>query len=405
MGERTTDIKADLTKIQWVALAVGVLAAAACGYGYTILDHRSFYTSYLAGFILVLGLPLGSLGWLMIQHMVNGQWGYVIRRMLEVSIKTLPLLALMFVPVYFGMHDLYVWTHPEHIHEHEVLGLKTTYLNHDFFVARAVGFFVIVIALAGTLAMWSRRQDRTADADLSRKMCALSAPGILIYATAGTFAMFDWMMSLEPAWFSTIYGVHALVGMGLTTLAFMAILLHFLSSRGALQGLAGPQQFHDIGNLMFTFTILWTYMNVGQLIIIWSGNLPEENVYFLARIKGSWRDVAIFLTLFQFAVPFFLLLMRNFKRKSAILARIALLVILVRIVDYHWLIAPPAEPEGIAIHWMDFAAPVAMFGIWLAVFIALLKQQPLLPLHDPEFEGLLRGEKHEELGWEVADEL
>ena len=405
MGERTTDIKADLTKIQWIALVVGVLAAAACAYGYTTLDHRSFYISYLAGFVFVLGIPVGCLGWLMIQHMVNGQWGYVMRRMLEASVKTFPLLALFFVPVYFGMHDLYVWTHPEHVHEHEVLGLKTAYLNEPFFVQRAVGFFVIMMGLAGLLTMWSRRQDRTGDADLSRKMTALSAPGILIYATAGTFAMFDWMMSLEPAWFSTIYGVHALVGMGLTTLAFMAILLHYLSSRGALQGLAGPQQFHDVGNLMFAFTILWTYMNVGQLIIIWSGNLPEENSYYLARITGSWRAVAIFLTLFQFALPFLLLLMRNFKRKSSTLARIALLVILVRIVDYHWLIAPSAEPSGIVIQWMDFAAPVALFGIWLALFIALLKTQPLLPLHDPEFESLLRGERHEELGWEVADEL
>jgi hypothetical protein len=340
----------------------------------------------------------------MIHHLCNGRWGFVMRRMLEASARTFPLWALLFVPVIFGMHDLYVWTHEEHIHHHEVLGRKTAWLNENRFIAFAAIYFVVFLLLAWPLTMWSRRQDKTGDADLSRKMRVLSGGGLVVFGTAGTFAMFDWMMSLEPTWFSTIYGVHALVGMGLTTLALMAIMLNFLVKRGGLEGLAGPQQFHDIGNLMFAFTILWTYMNLGQLIIIWSGNLPEENSYYLTRMVGSWRTVCIILTLFQFAAPFLLLLMRGFKRNSQTLARIAWLVLLMRILDYHWLIGPSAEPGGIVIQWMDVAAPFAFGGIWFALFIGLLKRQPLLPLHEPFFTHLFKGERHEELGWEVGDE-
>jgi hypothetical protein len=231
----------------------------------------------------------------------------------------------------------------------------------------------------------SLEQDRTAEPSIQRRMQVLSGPGLLLYGFTVTFASIDWAMSLEPHWFSTIYGMIFMVGQGLATLAFVIAVLVLLSRHAPLSEALTALHFHDLGNLMFAFVMLWGYVSFSQFLIIWSGNLPEEIPWYLARLRGGWQWVALILLLFHFFLPFVLLLMRGVKRRREALARVAVAVLALRLVDMFWLVAPAFHPEGFTIHWMDLAAPVGLGGLWLAAFFSNLKRAPLLPLHDPRF--------------------
>jgi hypothetical protein len=388
--DRMDNLKADIGKVQRKALIVGVIAAAATVYG-ALTNAPQFYQSYLMGYVYWFALAGGSLGLLLLHHLVSGRWGFVIQRPLEAGVRTLPLMALLFVPLLFGMHDLYEWTHKDVVAHDHVLQQKAAYLNEPFFMARTAGYFFIWIVLGTLLTRWSCKQDETQDEHLTGRIRRLAGPGLILYGLTVSFASFDWLMSLDPHWFSTIYGALFIVGQGLATLSFMALLNHFLVKEKPLSQVVTPQQFHDVGNLMFAFTILWAYMSIGQYIIIWSGNLPEETEWFLARTLGTWPWVAMLLAVLHFGVPFFLLLMKSNKRRSNVLARIAVLILVMRVVDFYWLIAPRFHEEGVALHWLDFAAPVAIGGIWLGAFLGFLRKHALLPLHEPRFKHILPG--------------
>jgi hypothetical protein len=257
--------------------------------------------------------------------------------------------------------------------------------------------------MAYLLGAWSRRQDASpAEAGaLGLRMRKLSGIGMVVFGLALTFASFDWVMSLEPKWYSTIYGAHFMIGSWLLMMSFMAILMHRLSAHKPLAGLIGRQQFHDIGNLIFALTILWAYMGIGQYIIIWSGNLPEEVEWYIHRGGHGWPLVAAFLGVFHFGVPFVLLLMKSNKKRSHVLALIAGWQILMRVVDLFWMIAPTFRHDRLAVHWLDAAAPLALGALWLTVFLGLLRQRPLLARNDPRFQDLLAGHAVDDPGWET----
>jgi hypothetical protein len=363
-------------------LLTGIAAFAACGIGYTI-SPQQFFRSYLFAYLFWLTVGLGCLPLLMMYHLVGGAWGYSIRRLLESGTRTILALAVLFVPVLLGMHRLYIWIDPTSSGVAESVVKKALYLNVPFFVARAVFFFFLWWFFANRLNRWSAAQDETADIGLLRRFSRLSAPGLVFYGLTLTFAVIDWAMSVDPAWYSTVYGMLWIVDTGLSALAFAIVVFAFLSDHSPLANVAQPDHFHDLGNLLFAFLMFWAYLSFAQLLIIWAGDIPEEIHWYLSRLRHGWEWTAAFLIAFQFFVPFFLLLSRRNKRRPRMLGYIALLVLVMRVVDTFWMITPSFYPDRFTVHWLDVIALAAIGGIWLFIYAGQLFSRPLLALHDP----------------------
>jgi hypothetical protein len=353
------------------------------------IDPRQFFQSYLMAYMFVLGITLGCLALGMVHQLSGGAWGVVIRRPIGAASRVLPVLTVLFLPIIFGMHDLYEWTHAEVVAADKVLQHKQLYLNTPFFLVRAAVYFLLWNTLSFFLNAWSLEQDRTGDPLIARRMQLLSAVGLLGYGATVTFASFDWLMSLEPHWFSTIYGVLIMGGQGLSAMAFLIIAAGWLSRRPPLQSIIVPAHFHDLGNLMLAFVMLWAYFSFSQYLIIWSGNLPEEIAWYLHRLQTGWRLVALMLVVFHFVAPFALLLSRAVKRHGQTIVKVAFGILAARLVDLHWLIAPEFHRDGISVSWLDIVVPVSLSTIWLGCFVWQLRGRALLPVHDPEFDEAL----------------
>lgn len=383
-------LRDSLQRLQGKALAVGLLGGVGVAI-WAFLDSRQFYQSYLLGYLFWLSISLGSLGLVMLHHLVGGGWSFLLRRPLEAAARTVPLMALLFVPVLLGMGELYHWTHAEEVASHPMLSHKAPYLNTPFFLARTALYFGVWLLLSFLVTRWSLQQDRTADLDLTVKLKKVSGPGILLYALTLTFASVDWVMSLEPEWFSTIYGLLFLVGHGLGALTFMILGMRRLSSfepysQEPFAHLIHLKYYHDWGNLTLAFVMLWAYLSFSQYLIIWSANLPEEIPWYLHRVHTDWQLIALFLLLFHFAIPFLLLLSRRTKRHGVTLAKVAAGLLLMRFVDLFWLVKPAFSPEGFSFHPLDLLIPLALGGLWLGVFTRQLQKGALLPQHDPRLE-------------------
>jgi hypothetical protein len=352
-------------------------------------NPAQFLQSYLMAYMFVLGIALGCLALGMVHQLSGGAWGIVIRRPIGAAARTLPLLTLLFLPIALGMRHLYVWTDASLVAHDEVLQHKHVYLNVPFFLIRAAIYFAVWNALSYFLNAWSLEQDETGDPRIARRMQRLSAGGLLAYGLTITFASFDWLMSLEPHWFSTIYGVLILGGQGLSALAFLIAVLVWLSRRPPLDDIIAPEHFHDLGNLMLAFVMLWAYFAFSQYLIIWSGNLPEEIAWYLHRLQTGWRFVGLSLVLFHFVAPFCLLLSRAMKRQAQMIVKVALGVLIVRLIDLFWLIAPEFHTAGVWVSWLDVVLPLSLTAIWLGYFVWQLRGRAILPMHDPQFDEAL----------------
>lgn len=381
IGEARYAAPAALDRLQLRALLAGGAGVLLCALGY-FLDRPAFFRAWLVGWLYWLGIALGCLAIMMLHHLTRGAWGLVARRVLEAAGRTLPVLALLFLPLLFGLQELYPWARPEAQADH-LLQAKAAYLNVPFFVARAALYFVIWGGFAFLLSRLSRRQDETGELLLTRRMQLLAAPGIVLYCLAASFASVDWLMSLQPHWFSTIYGVYFLGGQGISALAFLIVVALFLWRREPMSEVLSPGHFHDWGKLLLAFVMLWTYFSFSQFLIIWSGNLPEEITWYAARTRGGWQWLAIAIVLFHFALPFVLLLSRDLKRRPQRLAAVAGWMLVMRWLDLVWQVEPAFSPERLTFHWLYLAAPLAVGGLWVAAWAAELKKRPLLPLRDP----------------------
>ena len=353
------------------------------------IDPAQFFQSYLMAYMFVLGITLGCLAIGMIHQLSGGAWGVLIRRPIGAASRVLPVLTLLFLPIVFGMHHLYEWTHADLVARDEVLRHKQLYLNTTFFLVRAALYFLTWNALSYFLNAWSLEQDRTGDPRVARRMQMLSAGGLVAYGLTITFASFDWLMSLEPHWFSTIYGVLIIGGQGLSAMAFLIAAIVWLGRRPPLQDVVVPAHLHDLGNLLLAFVMLWAYFSFSQYLIIWSGNLPEEIAWYLHRLQTGWRGVGVALVLFHFAVPFCLLLSRAVKRQGRMIVKVAVGILIVRLVDLFWLIAPEFHRTGIAVSWMDVVLPLTLGSIWLGCFVWQLRGRAILPVNDPQFDETL----------------
>jgi hypothetical protein len=378
----------ELAGLQRRLLVAGAVGGAVSLVG-LLFDVRQFLQSYLMAYMLCLGVTLGCLALGMIHQLSGGAWGVVIRRPIGAAARVLPVMALLFLPIALGMTRLYVWTDADLVARDEALQHKHLYLNIPFFLIRAAIYFLVWNGVSYLLNTWSLEQDRTADPRFARRMQILSGGGLVAYGVTITFASFDWMMSLEPHWFSTIYGVLIMGGQGLSALAFLIIVLVWLSRRPPLDRIIGPAHFHDLGNLMLAFVMLWAYFSFSQYLIIWSGNLPAEIAWYLHRLQTGWRAVGLTLILFHFAAPFVVLLSRQVKRQPQLLVKVAVGILIVRLVDLFWLIAPEFHQTGISVSWMDVVLPLTLGSIWLACFIWQLRGRAILPLHDPQFDEAL----------------
>jgi hypothetical protein len=375
------------------ALLAGVAGALASIAG-LLLDREQFLRSYLFAYLFWAGMGIGCLGILLLHHTVGGKWGMVIRRMCEAGARTLPFMIVLLVPILLSIPTLYEWARPEVAHDPSIHA-KAAYLNVPGFIYRAIFYFLVWTFYAYKLSSLSAQQDTSLDSNhgddrLMRRMHAISAPGLVVFTFVTTFAFIDWIMSLEPHWFSTIYGAMFLIGQMLEAFAFTIALVILLSRRGPLQEFVTKQHLHDLGNMMFAFMVLWAYLSFSQFLIIWAGNLPEEIPWYLRRLHHGWGWVAMTLVVFHFAAPFVLLLMRGVKRQADRLLKVCLMMLVIRVVDVYWIVEPAFYGQQIKIHWMDFSTPVAVGGLWLAMFFRQLKSRPLVPLRDPNLEGAPR---------------
>ena len=378
----------DFALIRRKAAMVGGVGLALCAVA-GLINPARFFQSYLVGFMFWVGVSTSCLAVIMVSHLVGGLWGFSVRRFAEAGALTAPLMALFFVPLALGMKYIYPWTDPSYLAAHPVAQAKVQYLNVEFFLIRAVIYFAIWTVLALLLNWGSSVQDRVKDPYPTHRLQTLSGPGMVLYVLSLTFAMIDWGMSLEPEWFSSVYGVMLLVGQVLATLAIFIILANWLSKTEELVEVATPQAFNDLGHLLLAFTMLWAYMSFSQYLITWSGNLAEEIPWYLRRSVGGWRPVAAILIAFHFFLPFFLLLSQDRKRKAASLMKVCVVILALRFVEQCWVFLPAFQAKYMLEFWSVAPAFVGIGGIWMAVFFNRLAARPLLPRNNPQLEAAL----------------
>jgi hypothetical protein len=376
--------------IQERSLIVGMVFGLLSVIG-LVIKPSEFFPAYLLGYMEWLGLTMGCAAILMLQYLTGGAWGTVARRMLEAGMRTLPLMVVLFVPLVLGAHHLYGWASPGWAGSNQHLQtLAAGYLNTKGLVWRAVVYFALWGALAYFLSRWSAEQDspETRESVAGRRLRALSGPGLVIYAFSMSFAVIDWVMSLDAAWVSTIYPMIFLVGQGLAALCFLVVVEKILSRYQPMSELLKHKEVHDHGKLILTFVMLWAYFSFSQLLIMWAGNLPEEIKWYVRRFSGGWGWCGLFLVLFHFAVPFALLLSRNFKRDVGSLVWLAVWLMFMRAVDLFWFIEPSLQTQLHVTIW-HIVVPVAMGAFWLAYYFRNLRGRPLLPVYDPHSREIM----------------
>jgi len=393
------DAPADISRWRTLALGIG-------GIGTILLlvvalifpeQREQALRSWLLGFIFWGGIGVGGLGVLLLQHLTGGAWGIVVRRIAEAASRTLPIIFVLFLPLMFGVTYLYEWTH---LPDDPIIQARQPYLNVGWWMFRAVLYFILWYVMAYFLNKWSLRQDQAGDYETALKMTEdmskFSGPTMVFYVLVVSFAAIDWVMTLDPHWYSTIWGLLFAVGWALSFFCFAVAILALLSDKAPMNRVLGKRHFHDIGKLMLALVMVWAYFNFSQFLIIWSGNLPEETVWYLTRMEGAWGVIGILLIVFHFAFPYLVLLNREVKRNSKWLAILACFILLLRLVDMYYLIGPSPRvgmhgvEQAFNISWMDFVAPIAVGGIWLWWFFGELVKRPLLPITEPFLENAIK---------------
>jgi hypothetical protein len=396
------DAPADINRWRTLALGIGgILSIVLLVVAVIFPDQREdALRAWLLGFIFWGGIGIGGLGVLILQYLTGGAWGIVIRRIAEAASRTLPIIFVLFLPVMFGMTYIYEWTHllPKgDIVVDKIVKWKQPYLSIEWFIIRAVLYFVLWGIMAALLNRWSLRQDQTNDYETAVKMqedaSKFSGPTMVFFVVVVSFAAIDWVMTLDPHWFSTIWGLLFAVGWALSFFCFAVAILAVLSDKAPMNRILGKRHFHDIGKLMLALVMVWAYFNFSQFLIIWSGNLPEETRWYLTRMDGTWGVIGILLIVFHFAFPYLVLLNRDVKRNAKWLAVLACFILVLRLVDMFYLIGPSPRVSGhgggFHISIWDFVAPFAVGGVWLWYFFGELLKRPLVPINDPFLENAI----------------
>jgi len=394
-----------VSRLEKRALVIGVLGLVGCIIGWNI-QKDAFIRSYLVAFLAVLGLSLGSLGLLMLQHLTGGHWGIVIRRPLEAASRVMWLVAGFFIPLIFGMKYLYSthkvgaedrlgWLNQPKAGEEGALShLQQSWLTQNAFLGRAALYFLIWIGLTLLFNALSAQQDvNKDDRKLRARIKFFAGPGIILYVFAMSFAAIDWVMSLSPHWASTIYGFMFVAGQAISAMSLMILVVVMLAGSEPFSHYIQERHLHDLGKLLFAFNMLWAYFSFSQLLIIWSGNQPEEITFYHERLQGAWGFVAVGVLLLHFFLPFLVLLSHDVKRNKRLIPIVAAWMIAMRVLDLYWLTRPEFTRMALPNLW-DVAAILGLGGLWFWFFAAQLKRRPLLPLGDPKLEEAIANNDH-----------
>ncbi len=366
-----------------ISLILGITCLALSVLGF-VTDADQFYFSYLVAFVFWATLALGGLFFTLLQHVTGAVWSIVVRRASEALSSTIPLLFVFFLPLLLGLKTLYPWTHQDVVVASRALQAKAPYLNMTFFIIRNIAYFAIWSFLSFFVNRYSRLQDGGNAELYSRKMKRFSAGGMFLYAFSVSFAAFDWLMSLQPHWYSTIYGVHIFAGSYLSALAFMTLVYLCLRDANILKDVISIDHFHDFGRLLFSFVVFWTYIGGAQFFLIWYANIPEETIFYIARGQGSWWPVSLLLMGFHFVVPFIILAFYSMKRNLVVLRIMAAILFVMHYVDMYWQIMPAHFPKGTHCSWLDLVTFLGIGGVVIALFFSRFTRQNLVPVNDPK---------------------
>ena len=386
-----------LSRVRLVSLAAGVAGAVLCAAGWAFFP-RAFFPAYLVGFLFWLGISLGALAVVMLHQVTGGGWGQPIRRTLEATFATIPLMGVLFLPIVVGMPVLYPWSLADVVAHDAILQKKTEYLNVEGFLIRAAVCFGLWLLFAGVLSGMTRGEKPLIATPARDRLGLVAGLGLAMWTLTTTFSSVDWAMSLEPHWFSSMYGVLYMAGQGVSGLAFGIIVAVLLSRSIGWPASLTVDRLHDLGNLLLAFVLFWSYVSTMQYLIIWSGNLPEETPYYVHRTNGGWEFMALALVVLHFLLPFLLLLWRQTKRRPEWLLGVAALIMLMRWIDLTWQVIPAFWPEGVRVSWLHFVTPVAIGGLWLSVFTWRLPHRAALP----EWESVEEEDRGDELARQPA---
>lgn len=382
-------------------LLLGVVVGA-----FSSLGARFAMGAYLTAFTYCLTLALGGLFFVLIQHLCRAGWSVTVRRTAELMMSSIPMMAVLFLPIlatlFVGVGTIYTWDDPEWIAAHHpewAENAKGAYLNDIFFAARAIFYLAVWIVIARYYFQTSRRQDETAEVRLTEKMQAVSGPAIILFALTVSFAAFDWLMSLEPAWFSTMWGVYVFAGSILSALATMTVLIFVFQKMGAIKQEVTVEHYHDFGKLIFGFITFWTYIGFSQFLLIWYANIPEETFWLKYRQEGGWEWISLSLVALHWLLPFLGTMSRHMRRRPAVLCFWACYILVMHFIDVYWMVMPTIgkhmQPEmlsagggfvGIATSLLCVAG---MLGLFIGWVFRTAESTPLIPVRDPRLKESL----------------
>ncbi len=379
----------DPGKLGTIMLAIGVLGVAGSIAGYFV-DSKQFLHSYLTAFTYWVSLGLGGLFFTMLHHLVNAQWSIVLRRLVENIMYTLPIMFIFFIPIAIGLGGLYKWTDAAVVAGDHLLSQKSAFLNTGFFLARTVVYFAIWTFLAFKLYALSLRQDQGHSPELTASFRKVSAPGIILFALTTTFASWDWLMSLDAHWYSTIFGAYYFAGSTMGVMAFTLMIVVWMGRKGVLNKEITAEHYHDLAKLTFAFIVFWAYMGFSQYFLIWYANIPEETIWYQHRWVGSWQAVSLVIVFGHFCLPFLFLITRAAKRSGPWLIFVSFWMLIMHYVDLYWLVFPNFSHHGAHFSWMDLATMMGIGGVFVWYFWKRFTSRPLLPVGDPRLDASMK---------------
>ncbi|RME15197.1 MAG: molybdopterin oxidoreductase [Bdellovibrio sp.] len=370
----------------WVFMFLGILTFIVA----LIKNPERGWVAFLVPFFFFTSIALGGLFFTAIQHVTKAGWSVNVRRFCEAQTSFLPFafLAALLI-LFFGGNYLYEWFHPHEVARDHLLAHKAPYLNKTFFAIRLVLFFGVWWIFQKVIVGWSLAQDESGDESITQKLVGVSVGFVLFFALSYSFFSVDSLMSLEPHWFSTIFGVYCFAGLFQSTIATMILTIYFLKKKHLLSGFVNENHYHDLGKFLFAFTVFWAYIAFSQFMLIWYANLPEETFWYIPRVQGGWTAVSLSLLFFKFIVPFLALLPRWAKRTPTYLAAVSIWILVMQYVDIYWMAYPAFFREAPVFSFYELFIFLGFFGLFLFSISRFLSRNNLVPIKDPRIEESL----------------
>ena len=385
------------SKIPQILLGVGIAGLVLSAIGF-FLNTQQFYFSYLVSFVFFTGIAIASVFMVMFHHITRSKWGVVVRRIPETFGANIWIWAVFALPVIMGIHTLYHWSHEDVVAADHILQGKAAFLNTTFFIVRQVIYFAIWGFVGHRLYKASVELEKTGDWGITTLMRKISAPGILLFALSTAFAGFDWLMSLDPHWFSTMFGVYFFAISFQSFWAVMILMVLFLRSQGLLKNTISQAHIYDLGAWLFAFTVFYAYIAFSQFMLIYYANLPEETLWFYDRLEGGFQYIAYAMLLLRFVLPFLTLLNREQKHRLGVLRFVAIVVVVMHFLEIYWITMPAMHSEeahGLHFSWMDITTFLGLGGIFFWLFFKKFQKNSMIPENDPKLDACLEKSYHQ----------